>query len=320
MDDVKTDTDDSTPQAQAPAKDEHREKLPAEKTFDKAVYTGISYFAQGVAGIILARWLAFGKGKPHFDKMAEWLGPRMFPKKPLEKAVKETNAFIITTTQIAAGTAFIPPVKALEDRKPEIVRSLHEKHVASKEAQGRPYTDEEKAHHEQCLQALEKEPKQSWGSLMEARVASLAGVYGVLFALGNERNEKLREFVANPITKGIEKIGFKEMAKSKTFAQYMQLSAVEVFYSAVSAGGLYVWSHFVRPPKKEAIDTNKDPVQPATTQSENTIPEHTDTPTNLFQDRVKQQKNLGETMPAPEALYTHKLAAEPDNNALLPSM
>lgn len=237
----------------APPKDPNapeREKLPTEVKFDKAVYGGISYAAQAGTGILLTYWLKYGSGKPHFEKAAKWLGPKIFRNRSIEEATKEISSPLMVSTMIMVGNTFLVPVKMLENHKPEIVRRWHEEHVKKKQSSDTPYTPEELAHQQECLRQLDAAPKQTWKSLLGGRAFGLAAVYSVLFGLGNARNEAAENYSAKVILKGLDKVGAKGLAKNKTLERYIHVGFLDVFYSMVSAGGLYVYSHYVNPPKR----------------------------------------------------------------------
>ena len=298
---------------------EKRVKLPAERFFDKAVYGGISYFAQAAAGIGLAYWLKHGSGQPYFEKMGKWLGPKLFKNiaenKGVEAAAKEGATVLTVSTMIAVGTAFLIPVKMLEKHKAKIVRGMHER-----AHEGKDLTPEEKAFHEKCLQDLENEPKQTWGSLLEGRIASLAGVYALMFAIGNKNNQAMQDGATKAIMGGFEKIGATKLAKNQTLSRTINIGFLDVFYSAVSASGLYIYSHWIRPPKKEKLGHTHEPI-PVNIVSEITdMSDNTPAPALSFQERVKSREINNKAPEKPEALYTQKIAAEPDTASISPAL
>lgn len=237
------------PQASNDPSQPQREVLPAEVRFDKWVYGGISYFAQAATGIVLTRWLKYGSGKPHFERAAEWLGPKIYRNKSVKDAANAVSSPLLVTTMVMVGNTFLLPVKWLENRKPAIVRSMHEKDVAAMEAAGTPYSEEERARQEKALKDLEHEPPQSWASLLGGRVAGLVPVFALAFALG-EKGQHAERFAAKTISKGLDTVGAKQLAKSKTLESYIHVGFLDVFYSMISAGGLYVYSHLVHPKEK----------------------------------------------------------------------
>lgn len=249
-------------QAGAPA----HVKTKAEVTFDKAVYGGISYFAQAATGVVLTHWIRHGTGRRYFDQMAEWAGPRIISKitaKTGEDAVKAADSPIVVSTMIMVGNAFLLPVKWLENRKPEIVRGMAERENKRRSARGDAPTQQELAAQEQSLTELDNAPKQTWGSLIGGRAFGLAAVYAVLFGIGQKNNEMLENLTATSITGASDALGAKSLARNKTFENYVRISFYDMAYSAVSASGLYVYSHLINPPhKRKQNAAPQEPVLP----------------------------------------------------------
>jgi hypothetical protein len=318
LDKVKT-AEISQPPAPVSAHDNHtqREKTIDEVKFDRRVYGGISYFAQAAVGIALTYWSKFGGGKEKFQAITEWVGPKIYKslaaREGIQAAAKEVNTATATTLMILVGSLFLIPVKMIEKNKGKIVRGMYEKRVAKEEASGNIISPEEKARDEDLLQQLEKEPPQSWRSLIEARGASLVGVYAVLFAIGGPRNDALQKVSSDLGLKALDKVGLKTLAKSEPVARVFNLSFVDAFYSMISAGGLYIYSHFIRPPKdkqsKRAVPSDEPDLTTGTTVRELIAVEQETPAPHLFQDRIKPREKIV----MPEALHAQKLAAEPDN-------
>ena len=294
-----------------------REKLPAEKNFDKAVYGGISYAAQAGSGILLTYWLKYGSGKPYFEKAAKWLGPKIFRSRSVEEATKEISSPLMVSTMIMVGNTFLVPVKMLENHKPAIVRKWHEDHVKRKQAGATPYSAEELAHQEDCLKQLDNAPKQTWNSLIGGRAFALAAVYTVLFGLGNKRNEAAEKYSADVILKGIDKIGLKDLAKNKTLANYINVGFLDVFYSMVSAGGLYVFSHFISPPKHAKDEgllpdmmVGPTPATPAINALET---ESNKYEASIELDNAKPKQTFADKIPSRKGLENEKPRTKPTN-------
>jgi len=182
------------------------------------------------------------------------MGPRVIT--PLtgklgEEAVKAADSPIVVSTMIMCGNAFLIPVKMIENHKPAIVRKWQYAINAKREKKGEIISEAERNEQEMLLDKLEKKPNQSWISLGIARAASLVGVYAVLFGIGNKNNIAAEKFFADGVQHGMKNAGLKQMGESETTQSYLRMIFNDGFYSAISAGGLYVWSHFVMPPKKK---------------------------------------------------------------------
>lgn len=244
----------------APATD--CQPLPAENTFDKAVYGGISYGAQAGTGIILTNWIKHGGGRRYFDKMASWLGPAVIGKitgKTGKDAIEETSSWIVVSTMVMVGNTFLLPVKWLENRKPEIIRWMTERSNKKRESSGEAIPQEELQQQHTRLQQLEAQPKQNWWSLLGGRAFGLGAVYGVLWGIGNKNNERLETWSTRKIQGGLKAVGMDQAAKSQAVENYLRIGFYDVAYSAVSAGGLYVYSHLICPPEDQKHHAPQSP-------------------------------------------------------------
>lgn len=249
-----------------PEPGEH-EKLPEEVKFDKRVYGGISYFAQAATGVLLTNWLQHGGGRRHFVKIAEWLGPNLMTlvsRKKGAEAIEEATSTIIVSTMIMVGNAFLLPVKWLENRKPKIVRNMVDRANERREAAGEVIPAEELERQQKSLNELDKAPKQTWWSLLGGRGFGLAAVYATMWGITNPNNVRMSEATFK-IAKGLtDAVGLKKVARSKTLENYSRIAFYDMFYSSVSAGGLYVYSHFIMPPKRKRLNgvAEEEPVLP----------------------------------------------------------
>lgn len=274
-----------------------REILPEEVKFDKAVYGGISYVAQAATGIVLTHWLKYGSGKPLFEKAARWLGPKIYTGRSIERAAEEISSPLLVTTMVMVGNTFLLPVKWLENHKASIVRGWTEKDAARKEAQGTPYSPEELARREKALQDLEKQPAQSWASLLGGRVFGLVPVFALAYGLG-KKGQAAEEFTARAVAGGLNLVGAKSLARSRTLETYIKVGFLDVFYSMVSAGGLYVYSHLLHPKPKhqESLSEYLPGPTPASAIQDPTpttgMPQIPDTPASA-------QRRLTDTIPEP---------------------
>lgn len=227
-----------------------REKLPAEVKFNKAVYGGISYVAQAAAGIALAHWLLHGKGQKYYHPMADWFGTNVLSKitsKTGAAAKEESRHWLIVGTMVMMGNAFILPVKMLENVKCNIVEKWTERDNEKRAARGEAVTDEEKQHQQKLLGELKAEPKMGWLSLLSGRLFSLVGVFGTVHLAGEANNKMVENLVTESTLKGLEKIGATGISKSKTFESYFRMTIYDMVYSAISATGLFAFSHYVNP-------------------------------------------------------------------------
>lgn len=240
-----------------PQEDRKREKLPMEKKFDQWVYGGISYAAQALAGSGLTYWIKHSSGRPVYDKVANWLGPNFISKFSSHRgkaAVTAADSFITISTMVFVGTLFVAPVKWLEDMKAGIVEKWTNDDNKAREARGEIIAPEVKEHQAALLDQLNTAPKQTWWSLLAARAASLVFVYTANPLIG-DKNNKIMEAGFKKVTgKVAETLGAKKVAKSEIFQNASGIAFYDGFYSMISAGGLYIYSHYIAPPKEAVQD------------------------------------------------------------------
>jgi len=284
----------------------HCKKLPAEIKFDKAVYGGISYWAQAITGIALTKWLRHGSGRKYFDKIAGSVATNFIEKISSKRgvdAVKSADSWSTVTIMVGVGTTFLLPVKWLEDRKPEIVRWINKRTNKSRTDKGEVISDKELAYQEMHLEALDKAPKQSWLSLLLGRAAGLAVVYTALPLIG-DNNKIMEDFSVDKVTKLVKGAGLKSVAQSKTFESYARISFYDLLYSCFSAGGLYVYSHFIHPKKPRNIEfpSEKNAPPPATDNAPVT-------------NALESYKNKPLALGSPTASYAQKIAVESESPA-----
>lgn len=240
------------------SKDPNCKMLPAEKLFDQAVYGGISYWAQALTGIMLARWIKYGSAKPYYDEVCKWIGPKIYRWKDAATAAKDIASPLTVTIMIMVGNTFLLPVKWLENNKPQHVRRINDWLNKRRTDRGEIISEAELSEQQAHLETLDRAPKQTWASLLGGRAFGLAAVYTVLFGMGTW-NEKTEAGAAKYISGGLRWFGLKKLSKSPLLEQFIKVGFLDVFYSAVSAGGLYVYSHWVNPPKDYSATSSLTP-------------------------------------------------------------
>lgn len=287
------------------AAEHKRKKLPAEVTFDKAVYGGISYWAQMLTGIGLSYWFKHGSGKQLFEKICDNLGPKIFSATAASKGVKAAserlNSPLIVTTMVMVGNTFMIPVLWLEKHKPKIVRWIHSKTAATEP----DYTEEKKQHDEAALYELEHAPKQNLSSILGGRAFGLAGVFATVFTMG-KAEKSIQTFTTKTAQNAFKVVGLKEIAKSPVAKRLMDISFLDAFYSAIAAGGLYVYSHYINPPKKKPVGAEEVSPPLESTKIEELPSEIAGEPKPKI-TKVTPKKNLLDK--APPVSFTQKLQA-----------
>lgn len=285
--------------------EDKREKLPMEKKFDQWVYGGISYFAQAVAGSVATYWVKHAGGKPIFDRWAKNLGPALVSKLTSykgEKAVEVANGWLTVVALVSVGNLFVAPVKWMEDIKISTVEKWTKQDNEKRAARGEAISPEELAQQERLLDDLKAAPKQTWWSLGMGRMASLVPVFAGLhiFSGANKAMESGFQKLTSNVAKGV---GMKKLGNSEVFHNASGIAFMDGFYSMLSAGGMYVYSHFIAPPQKAAKDEPilKELMAP------DTILEETPAPKKKF---APQRYDTHEKS------FTASLAAEAHNNQM----
>ena len=157
-----------------------RQKTWGEKAFDWGTYGGIALLGNEAASLVITHQAKSGKGF-----LGEWYTGfknffmEMKPTKYLPQSAKEyitEGRLPFLLTACIGGMLIVFPVKALEDRKGQLVRKLDTwRHGAKAETE--PHMVE--AHEE-----MDKAPKQSWGSLWKGRAITVVSATLADYAFG----------------------------------------------------------------------------------------------------------------------------------------
>lgn len=195
--------------------------------------------------------LPFGKTGEFFFKRGEWLKGKFTGMGMSEKAADMSKMVFFS---FADGTLLAPIVKLFEDRREKIASWIDNR-------LGTTPTDPA---------VYKAEPKQTWGSVLEGRLAtslivvptavvlSKAGLNQVLF---EKPGIKLGEMVAQrpKVAKLFGKLDIPEV---------FRVSAFEAFYTTVCTGGLYFISRLLARRHDQKIETQNEQLalgtQPAT--------------------------------------------------------
>lgn len=306
------------PQAEKP---HAREQLPMEKKFNKLAYGGISFLAQAVTGSALTYWIKYSSGRPVYDKIAKWVGPNFiekFGKYKGAEAVGKADSFITIATMVMVGNMFLIPLKILENKRNEIVAKWTKADNEKRTARGDAPSEDELKHQQELIAELDNAPKQSWTSLGLGRTFALATVFTADRVMENAGANAALENLTKNTTKGIaNSVGLKKLAEWKPFERVSSLAFYDGFYSMISAAGLFVYSHFVVPPKKtEKNDASlQDTIAPAASLNEPPAP----TPLSFADAALAQKANpraIIESKTKSESFAARALASQASNDNL----
>ncbi|MGE0754548.1 MAG: hypothetical protein AB7L92_05250 [Alphaproteobacteria bacterium] len=267
--------------------------LPAEKKFNNRLYWGLNYAIQVSTAVAGSYWIKFGGGKKYFDKAAQWAGEHIIPKvtnKRGAEAIKETNTYLIGATQLMIGNLFFIPIKWFENKKPEYVRRIDEAMLVQQEKDGLPVTPEQRRHHEEALQALEKEPKASWPTLAAARIAGISSFFVSNWIIGENRSKWMQTKTAEGVQSALKHSGLKPLEKlghSPKVKNFAELAFIDFFYSIFVANTVFQVTKFLTPLQKRKDElVTQQPEQPTETQ-----PMHENAPAK-FAEKERQKKTV----------------------------
>lgn len=155
-----------------------RKKTFGENLFDISIYGGIGWIAnEFLSGAIFDRAAYKGQwfSKPYeagVNGMHKLFGKaeQAHPEKWLSKIKRPFDIFVLTL----GGNLLVLPMKIAEDNKGDLVRTANYGIGGKK---GDP--ELERAHDE-----MDHAPKQSWGTLAQSRLVTLAGAIGIDYAMG----------------------------------------------------------------------------------------------------------------------------------------
>ena len=209
-----------------------------EKIFDWLVYAGIAGVGTFLLTLYTTHWSKYGGGAKYFNSGSNWL---------IKKGLTPQSAeeLLMSTALMQGGNLAVLPVKWAEDNKIACIQAI-DKVIGEK-------TD---------VSALEAEDKQSWSSILKARVLAWTTVFLSLktagHILGGDKFEAFKEgfskhIVCNPLGKATHHLG-----KETNAFRYGKIAALDVFATAAASTLLYVGSrifaHWERQ-KEEAQQT-----------------------------------------------------------------
>ncbi len=210
-----------------------------EKIFDWLVYGGIGGAGSFVATLLTTYWAKYGKGAEYFKTSTDWLQKKNWSAANAEK-------FMMTNATMQGGNLMVLPVKWAEDNKIALVTKINDM-IGEK-------TD---------VAALENEDKQTWSSILKARVAAWITVFTSFHAaahvigdkkFGEFENKFAEHMICKPMGKpthvgGVETTHFK----------YGKIAAIDVFATVAASTLLYVGSRVFAHWDREKADAQHTP-------------------------------------------------------------
>jgi len=217
-----------------------------ERLFDWLTYGGIGFLGVFAAGIPIGYWGKYGKGAGMFHSGAKSL-------EKLGMSAKSAEDAMMTSVLMQPGNIALLPIKLMENNKPHLVDKFND-------MLGEKSSDA----------SVEKDPQQTWGSLIKSRLAAWLAVYagfrGGAMMFGGENfakfENKFAEYiVCNPLGKPTHIPGMEKIAANETkLFRYGKIASLDVFATAAATILLYVGSRFFakRNDQWEAKHTHPD--------------------------------------------------------------
>jgi hypothetical protein len=297
------------PSTPAPATDGaygHHKPILAERIFDWSAYGVWNYGIQTGASVLAGMWFRSGSGKPLFEKSAEWLGDNIVSKLSSKRGAAAANVVrtpLVFAALITVGNLFIPPIQYAERRKEKIVSWINDKINDWRTARGDAPTDAELKEQQAAIAAIATEPHQTSASLWGGRAVGLTANVAASLVVGTERNAVMEEAVANTISKGLKTVGANKLAASERVREFSRIAFLDYGYSIISASMLYLYSHFIHPPKAHDEAKTATPAPSAGEPPQPSIlPQRKDSLT------PRPELLSGSTITPSEALHDHALA------------
>jgi hypothetical protein len=239
-----------------------------EAIFDGAVYGGLGWGANTALSIVFGYLFKYGAGRKHFESMADKMAPRwsaMTGSSP-KQARRSAESNLIVTALFAAGSSLLLPIKALEDRKPELVAALDNWWNGVRAGRGDAPTQAELQGQALAHDAIAQQPRQTWRSIVEARGAALAAAIGTGMYVLRGADAKAAETLGKKtgdMLKNSRSPSLQRLGKSTKFRATAEMAFLDVAYAAYGAAVLYAYSHFIHPPRKQEESQETAP-SPAT--------------------------------------------------------
>lgn len=165
----------------SPAASVHRRvRTQGEKIFDLSIYGGISFVANEIlSGKIQNQTIEktgkfYGYYEAALNGMHRLFKKEANPKQWQNWIKRPTDIFVMTL----GGTLLVPAVKFFETHKSDLVR-FYDRTFHGQRMENEPAI---RAAHEE----MEREPKQSWGSLGKARLVTIGAAIGIDYLIGDK--------------------------------------------------------------------------------------------------------------------------------------
>lgn len=276
-----------------------------EKLFDLGTYAGVAGVGTFALTIPVAYWAKYGKGAPYFKSASDYLVKKGFSKRIADEMT-------MTSALMQGGNLTIIPVKLIENYKPQIVDSLNHR-----------FGDESGA------ASVDKEPAQTWGSLLKSRVVAWLSVFTGFRLAGMAIGDKNMDKFENRFAKGVCDVlgkpthievphatpGHPATKVESTHYRYGKIAALDVFATIAATSILYVGSRFFAKRNKqwELEHTPKpEPVPQASPAPAPSEPVAAQQPAEKprFSETIKPREAQSTILARPSSTHSDAIAAQ----------
>lgn len=260
------------------------EKKPAmsrsEWIFNTAIYGGIAALGTFIATIPTTYWAKYGGGAKYFSGASKWL---------VKKGASPQTAeqIMMTTATMQGGNIMVFPVKWAEDHKVELVKGIAD--MLGEKVD---------------VAALQAEDKQTWSSIVKARLLAWSAVFVSFKTAQDTFKEKFAAF-ENAFAKHVvcKPLGFSAAKDGKAF-RYGKIAAIDVFSTAAASVLLYLGSRVFAAWERKHLEEQCPTFQT------------TSTPDNAAETIVTPSKTFA-TKPPEKDFATAALASRTNENLQL---
>ncbi len=216
----------------------------SERIFDLLVYGGIGFVGVFLASIPIAYKAKYGNWAAHFKSATEWLSKKGMNAKTAEQT-------LITTALMQGGNLGILPIKIAEDNKIESVEKISK--IIGEDVD---------------LETIKQQEKQTWNSIIKARIAAWIAVFSGFkigsYLIGEKNFAEFENSTARYVCKIFDKKT--HIAGKETVAfKYGKIAALDIFATAAASILLYVGSKFFA--KQKAAKQQKSTEQVSTAEN-----------------------------------------------------
>jgi hypothetical protein len=233
------------------------------KLFDWLVYPSIAWLGNSALGVYIThetgkgnefaafKWIRQANDK-FYEKFNQSVESGIMKNVIKDKSPENIKAWAggISTYFLLSlgGTLLMWPIKAMEDNRKKLAAKLDNTFGTTPPDQ----------------KEIEKEPKQSWFSVLSGRVLSVSIGFAAFLAMTPKNADKASKWFGEKVTSGLSKV-FKN-ADKKNMREWMDIAAFDIVFTSITAAVTYMFSRFVAKKTQNDLDSTESmmTIDPAT--------------------------------------------------------